>query len=740
MTIYKRTLIATILSLLMTAMTYAGEYKTQGNYVYDIVEYFGHDGKEAVIMGLAPGFKPTGEVVIPGTVTIDGETYPVTKVGDYFNYYNEPPTLPAVFTNLPGLTSVVIPDELTRISPNEFENCPALKEFKVKSGNKDYFARDGLLYGISSSGNKYLVRIPPAKNLTTFTLPSDIHYAQEYAFAGSTKLKTIVLSGDQVLDGCWQLGNKSIENVDVSKSTYYDPKRSKNGFIFYGGGFASLSSVAPGVKMDSYTVPDDMIYIEDGAFANSSIKKVVLKGENLTGGIPAAAFQCSDIESITIPGSLSYEIFLGAFFNCKKLTSVTLEAHDRSEGEIYRWAFYGCTNLKTVTIESKAPLAIKRYAFNDCQNLSAFTLPSGATISHLGEYAFQGCKSLKTFSLLPVKEMEDRYGHQFANSGLTKVNWPSALPEVPKGCFYNCQSLKEVNFKESTTTVSWDAFRNTALETLNLAGVSHVLLGAFVDCPDLRKIVIPKNPEPVSICNGFSCDVEGTQLIINTPLRHVVSGNEPMKFSNVDVYTSNNGTAESTWDIFLPYKLSTIDYDIMTSDWKSVNVPAHTAKAYQEYSVKPVKEMFSYYNDPAKKTATVTSLNPIVSIKGVTIEGIAATQSGNVWSAPKAVISSKDKMNVTIDYTVNGAKMQTTYTEVYSAASTDDMMMSGYAATSITLNGRTADFGTDTHWNVYTLQGASVASGSGRSADLGNLPAGMYVIRAGGSALKTILK
>lgn len=740
MTIYKRTLIAAILSLLMTAMTYAGEYKTQGNYVYDIVEYFGHDGKEAVIMGLAPGFKPTGEVVIPGTVTIDGETYPVTKVGDYFNYYNEPPTLPAVFANLPGVTSVVIPNELTYISPNEFENCPALKEFKVKSGNKDFFARDGLLYGISSSGNKYLIRIPPAKNLTTFTLPSDIHSAQEYAFAGSTRLKTVVLSDDQVLGGCWQLGNKSIENVDVSKSTYYDTKRSKNGFLFYGGGFASLSSVAPGVKMDSYTVPDDMIYIEEGAFANSSIKKVELTGKNLTGGIMAATFQCSDIESITIPGDLSHMIFLGAFFNCKKLTSVTLQAHNRSEGEIYRYAFDGCTNLKTVTIESKAPLTIRRYAFNDCQSLSAFTLPSVATIPHLGEYAFQGCKSLQTFSLLPVKEMEDRYGHQFANSGLTKVNWPSALPEVPKGCFYNCQSLKEVNLKETTTTVAWDAFRNTAIETLNLAGVAHVCAGAFVDCPKLRKIVVPKNPDDVSICGGFSCDVEGTQLIINTPLAHVASAADPMKFSNVDVYTSNNGSAESTWDIFLPHKLNSTNHDIVTSDWKSVNVPAYTAKAYQEYSVKPVKEMFSYYNDPAKKTATVTSLNSLVSIKGVTIEGVAATQNGNVWSAPKAVISGKDKMNVTIDYTVNGAKMQTTYTEVYSAASTDDMAISDDSVISITLNGRTADFGTDTTWTVYTLQGGSVASGSGRTADLGNLPAGMYVIRAGGSALKTILK
>lgn len=84
--------------------------------------------------------------------------------------------------------------------------------------------------------------------------------------------------------------------------------------------------------------------------------------------------------------------------------------------------------------------------------------------------------------------------------------------------------------------------------------------------------------------------------------------------------------------------------------------------------------------------------------------------------------------------------MQTTYTEVYSAASTDDMAISDDSVISITLNGRTADFGTDTTWTVYTLQGGSVASGSGRTADLGNLPAGMYVIRAGGSALKTILK
>lgn len=195
---------------------HARETYTRGNYVFEIVQYWLHESKEAIIVGRAPGFNPTGEVVIPGTVTIDGTTYPVTELGTYFNYYNDPPTNPAVFADLPELTSVVISNELTQISPNEFENCPALKEFKVKSNSKHFFARDGLLYGINELSNaKYLIRIPPAKNFTSFTLPTDIEYVREYAFSGSTKLKTITLSGDQTLGGCWQLGNKSITNVDV---------------------------------------------------------------------------------------------------------------------------------------------------------------------------------------------------------------------------------------------------------------------------------------------------------------------------------------------------------------------------------------------------------------------------------------------------------------------------------------------------------------------------------------------
>ena len=754
MTSYKRTFLAAIFTfLLATVNIYAGDYVTRGNYVFELKPWW--EPPTATIVARAPGFNPTGELVIPGTVTIDGTTYIINRIGKY-DLTGDDLTEP-VFSNLPELTSVVISNELEHLSLNEFIGCPNIAEFKVKSGNKRFYANNGNLYeneadNASSQVTPSLFRYAPAKKATRFTLPTDVLTIREAAFADNKTLKTIVLSGMQRVDACWQLYNKTISDIDLSASEYYDRDRCKNGFL-YVYFFASwstvpligLQSVCPGVKLDAFTIPSEVARIYRGAFCNSSIANV-----NLTSGkygpnevIPENLFRNSDIEQISIPSSLSREISQSAFRECKKLTYVSVKQPESGEVTIMDNAFYNSTKLaKVIFVSGIRSVTIEGHAFEGCKSLSTFSLPSGATIPTMGEYAFAGCKALTSFSLLPISAFKtngsDLYGYQFAGSGLTSVNWPSSLTKVPEGCFKDCTSLTSVNFKETTQTVCSYAFYNTGIETLNTVGIQNAWGYSFNNCAKLRKVIIPANPEKVNINAAFTFDVYGTQLIINTPLKWSAVNWETAKFSNVDVYCSVNNPD----DVFLPYK---VDHSLPSreeykSNWKSVNVPAHAVRLYDEFSKQTPKEMFSYYNNPTDKTATVKSLDPLVVITGVTIEGVAATRNGNVWSAPKADIKSKNKMNVTIEYTVNGAKMQTTYTEVYSAASTDDITMPDDSMVSITLNGRTADFGTDTAWTVYTLQGGSVASGSGRLADVGNLPAGMYVIRAGGSALKTILK
>ncbi len=740
----KKTLLFLAVCLSLCDASLSARTVTRGNYVFDLGTHY--DGSPyARIVSRVAGFNPSGELVLPGSVTVDGVTYPVTILGNTFNFANAPE--PPVFSDLPELTSVVISNELTQFSVNEFENCPNITEYKVKSGNAHYYALNGSLYetytGMATM--RALVRYPAGRKATRFTLPEDVNWIGPWAFLGNKTLKTIVLSGYQYLYGGWQAGNKSICEVDVSQSTYYNPQRSKNGFLIKNDEYNTLDGVAPGVKMEMYTIPSDILRIDDGAFCNSSIRNVLFH-KNITQPLYFGTFFEADIESITLPGgkvddrghTCSSYIYDLAFYNCKKLTKVTLSANDSKETIIGSHAFYGCSKLSKISIASSAPIEIGTGAFSGCTSLPEISMPTDTKISFLGSYAFADCKSLKSFSLANVKELGIN-GYTFAGSGLTAVNWPSTFYEVPKGSFKDCTSLKEISLKKATGRICEDAFRNTGIETLNLMGVEHLEKNAFADCLSLRKIVVPYNEDNssgIDLSEAFTCNVDGTQLIINTPLYPWSFGNDiPMKFKNVDVFISINEDMVGEDDIALPYDSN----NGKKSNWKSVNVPAYATESYQKYSKKTVKEMFSYYNNPTKKTATVTSLNPLVSITGVTIEGVAATKNGNTWSAPKAVLKNDYQMHVTIDYTVNGAKMSTRYSGIYAQSANDDIMSDGNPGIAITLYGRTADFGTDASWSVHTMQGSTVASGRGRSADLRQLPSGIYVIRAGGSTLKTIL-
>ncbi len=127
-----------------------------------------------------------GEIVIPETVTYDGETYSVTSIGDY------------AFKNCSGLTSVTIPNNVTSIGEEAFYGCLGLTSVTIP--NSVTSISD---YAFNDCSNLTSVTIPNSvtsigysafsycRSLTSVTIPNSVTSIGDYAFNGCSNLTSV---------------------------------------------------------------------------------------------------------------------------------------------------------------------------------------------------------------------------------------------------------------------------------------------------------------------------------------------------------------------------------------------------------------------------------------------------------------------------------------------------------------------------------------------------------------------
>ena len=87
----------------------------------------------------------------------------------------------------------------------------------------------------------------------------------------------------------------------------------------------------------------------------------------------------SSLKSVAVTGG---NILMHAFYNCSRLTSVTIPDSVTSIGE---QAFYNCSGLTSITIPDSVT-SIGEEAFYNCSGLTSITIPDGVT--NIGDYAF----------------------------------------------------------------------------------------------------------------------------------------------------------------------------------------------------------------------------------------------------------------------------------------------------------------------------------------------------------------
>ncbi len=372
------------------------------------------------------------------------------------------------FSGLTSIESITIPESVTSIGINIFENCDALVSITVEEGNSVYHsagnciietASKTLIAGCNNSiiptdGSVTSIEdyaFASCTSLTNISIPSGVTSIGDYAFRGCSSLTNISIPsgvtsiGDYAFRGCSSLTNISIPSGVTSIGDYAFEGCTALTNISIPSGVTSIGdyAFASCTSLESITVPDSVTSMGEGVFYGCNMLTNASIGNGVTSIEDFAFLGCTALTSITIAGSVT-SIGNNAFLYCHALTEIhitdlaawcAIDFIDYYSNPLY-YAKNLYINGELVT-ELEIPdgvTSIGDYAFYNCTSLTSINIPDSVT--SIGDYAFDGCTSL------------------------TSVSIGNSVTSIGYRAFYNCTSLANITFQG--TKAQWNAISKYA--------------------------------------------------------------------------------------------------------------------------------------------------------------------------------------------------------------------------------------------------------------------------------------
>ena len=384
----------------------------------------------------------------------------------------------AAFTECTALDSIVIPNSVKSLGGNAFDGCTNLKSAKL---------------------SEKLTTIPPrafmnCSSLTSIEFPEGVTMIEGNAFSDCEKLASIIIPKSMTtiswgaFYNCW-----GIEDVFCYPTTVPEAMHAFDNYMDWPLK-ATLHVPKKMLSIYADTEPwntfERIVALPDAIDQENNSTVYYNFNEDGT-TVSVTSGQGKYEASVVVPNRIlsngqyynvaSVENF--AFFNCGKLTSVSLSNTIKYVG---RFAFADCSGLESVKLPTSIT-AIEDYTFSNCTNLFEIDIPGN--VSSIGEGAFVGCSSLQDISL-PNKTISIGT-RAFADcKALATVNLSSRLSVIDDNAFENCKSLTSVKIPNSMTLVGSNAFKDcTALKEVIFDGCAgEICQDAFNGCTGLKDI------------------------------------------------------------------------------------------------------------------------------------------------------------------------------------------------------------------------------------------------------------
>ena len=432
------------------------------------------------------------------------------------------------FSGCTGLTSVIIPDSVTNIKYCAFCYCKGLTinipastieigsdaipcSANVHPDNPAYASENGILF---NKDKTKLINYPPQLNNNHYVVPDSVIEIETNAFQHATCLTSIKIPDSTVKIGCYAFANCSgLKSVDIPRSV----KKISEGMFACCG-------------ISSFTIPDWIVEIEEGAFCNCKNIKSITIPDTVEKIGKGAFYLCSALISINIPKTIQ-KIEDDAFCGCICLTSITFDGDESyaipdSITEIGSNAFYGA-GLTSPLFIHKSLTKIGSNAFPCLLEVH----PDNPVFASVNGVLFS--KDMTKLLIYPANRRDDNYiipdsvvtiGNAFNNCALKTVFIPASMIEYKRGIYGESAfdsgkaltsitvhpdnpvlaSVDGVLFNKDKTNLIFCPKGKHGVYTIPDTTV-EIGESAFRNCSGLTSIVIPNSVKQIGYGAFFRC-------------------------------------------------------------------------------------------------------------------------------------------------------------------------------------------------------------------------------------------
>lgn len=405
-----------------------------------------------------------------------------------------------IFFNCFNLKEIILPKTITKIPDDFCCRCQYLEKIDLSHikviGNSAFCGCSNLNAGsLSAKIGKNAFEGTAVRHLEI----EDISKIGENVYLNCDKLESVVISGNGAIpSGLFARCNR-LKDVTIGEEV------------------TSIEDAAfSDTAIEKLVLPSTAVAVKDSAFADCRQLKEVVLDENLNFIGRQAFMNTVSLSKINIPDEVEY---IGSeCFSYSGIRNVKLPENGFFT-IVHKKTFFECVNLKEVVLPDSV-CQIDDCAFANCKSLQNINLDKiqlldnyvfertalehvTLTAGKIGSGVFAQCKNLKKADLSGVSASQINCHLFFECTNLTKVSLPENQIRIfNDNCFYHT-AIKEITFDAKRIIVSPNAFGLT----------------------NLKKVVISENCDDILFQNGAFRLAEVEEFVIPDFLEKVVNNN-----------------------------------------------------------------------------------------------------------------------------------------------------------------------------------------------------------------------